>query len=50
MAKSKKEGIPKSVSEYMASLGKRGGATNKKKGRAYFQWIRAHAKKKQVTK
>ena len=30
----------------MSALGKKGGETNKKKGSAYFKWIRSHGKKK----
>jgi len=34
------------ISEYMSKLGKKGAAVNKKKGPAYFKWVRAHGKKK----
>lgn len=34
------------ISEHMSKLGKKGGATNKKKGSAYFKWVRSHNKKK----
>lgn len=38
------------VSKHMAELGKKGGATNKKKGKAYFQWVRSHGKTRPVKK
>ena len=34
------------ISEHMSKLGKKGAAVNKKKGPAYFKWVRAHGKKK----
>lgn len=37
-----KKPIPPEVSKYMSELGKRGGAKNKAKGRAYFKWVRSH--------
>jgi hypothetical protein len=36
------------ISKYFSSLGKKGGATNKKKGKAYFQWIRKQNKQRPV--
>lgn len=34
--------IPEDVRKYMSELGKKGGAKNKAKGRAYFRWVRSH--------
>lgn len=39
--------IPKEVSKYMSSLGKKGGAVNKKKGPEYFKWVVSHRKNMQ---
>lgn len=40
--------VPKEISKYMSALGKKGGATNKKKGSAYFRWVRSKNKKRPV--
>ena len=37
-----KKPVPTEVSKYMSELGKKGGAKNKAKGRAYFKWVRSH--------
>jgi len=37
------------ISKYMSSLGKRAGEVNKKKGSAYFKWVRSHGKIKEDT-
>lgn len=34
------------ISEHMSKLGKKAGEVNKKKGSAYFKWVRSHGKKK----
>ena len=39
-----KKDIPQEVREYMSSLGKRGGATNRKKGPEFFRWVVSHRK------
>lgn len=36
--------VPEEISKYMSELGKKGGAKNKKKGSAYFKWVRSHSK------
>ena len=36
------------ISEHMSKLGKKAAAINKKKGSAYFKWVRSHGKKKNV--
>lgn len=40
--------VPDTIKEWYSSLGKKGGATNKKKGKAYFQWIRKQNKQRPV--
>lgn len=35
------------ISEHMSKLGKKAGEVNKKKGSAYFKWVRSHGQKKQ---
>jgi len=37
------------ISKYMSKLGKKAGITNKKKGSAYFKWVRSHGKQKKST-
>lgn len=37
------------VRKYMSSLGKKSAAKNKKKGGAYFKWVRSHRKPKEVS-
>jgi hypothetical protein len=37
------------VRKYMSSLGKKSAAKNKKKGSAYFKWVRSHRKPKEVS-
>lgn len=34
------------ISEHMSKLGKKAGEVNKKKGSAYFKWVRSHGRKK----
>jgi len=34
------------ISKHMSELGKKAGAVNKKKGSAYFKWVRSHGKQK----
>jgi hypothetical protein len=36
----------KIISQHMSELGKKAARKNKKKGSAYFKWVRAHGKKK----
>lgn len=38
--------IPPQVRLYMSKLGKKGGDANKKKGSAFFKWVRSHGTKK----
>lgn len=38
------------ISEHMSNLGKKAGAVNKKKGSAYFKWVRSHGKQKSQNK
>jgi hypothetical protein len=35
------------VRRYMSQLGKKSAAKNKKKGSAYFKWVRSHRKQKE---
>jgi len=37
------------ISKHMSDLGKKAGAVNKKKGSAYFKWVRSHGKIKEDT-
>lgn len=37
-----KKPVSTEVSKYMSELGKKGGARNKAKGKAYFKWVRSH--------
>lgn len=39
-----KKPVPPEVSKYMSELGKKGGARNRAKGKAYFKWVRSHLK------
>ena len=34
------------ISKHMSNLGKKAGKVNKKKGSAYFKWVRSHRGKK----
>lgn len=34
------------ISKHMSALGKKAGAVNKRKGSAYFKWVRSHGKQK----
>jgi hypothetical protein len=34
------------IRKYMSELGKKGAAKNKKKGSAYFRWVRSHGRQK----
>jgi hypothetical protein len=38
------------VRKHMSELGKKGGAKNKAKGKAYFKWVRSHNKHRPVKK
>lgn len=38
------------ISEHMSKLGKKAGEVNKKKGSAYFKWVRSHGRMKQEDK
>jgi len=44
MANDKK--TPEEVRKYMSELGKKSAAKNKRKGSAYFKWVRSHRGKK----
>lgn len=35
------------ISEHMSKLGKKAGEVNKKKGSAYFKWVRSHGRSKE---
>lgn len=35
------------ISEHMSKLGKKAGEVNKKKGSAYFKWVRSHGHTKE---
>lgn len=43
-----KKPISPHVRKYMSELGKKGGAVNKKKGSAYFKWVRRHNRRSPV--
>lgn len=45
---SKEEQLQKDLSAYFSELGKRAGEVNKKKGSAYFKWVRSLGKKRPV--
>ena len=38
--------VSEAVRKYMSELGRKGGAVNKKKGSAYFKWVRSKNKKR----
>lgn len=38
------------IRQHYSKIGKKGGATNKRKGKAYFQWVRSHSKRNPVKK
>lgn len=42
--------LPPQVRKHMSELGKKGGAKNKAKGKAYFKWVRSHNKQRPVKK